>query len=393
MSQPIPKRVSEANPDLVQEPIEYTLILDMNSIMKTCMVDDKVNTNGERYGMIFQTLLQIKNLLNKVDFSNVYAMFDGNLGGELRFKYLAEYKANRHKNFDVSSVKSDYYKEMDKFIKRVLDKRNKEKDPKKVTEDESLFIQKGILLQMLDELCIRVLEFEKCEGDDLIGYFVKQKKQNNRVYMVSNDNDLTQLISNEKYVAQYLIRFKDIVSENNFKKYFNFHVSNVVLNKILLGDNSDCISGVKGLGDKTLFTMMPEIKERKVELWEVIKRAKDLNEQRVKEKKKPLAVYDNIINGVTNGLQKDLYEINNKIINLSEPLLTQEAIDGLNDMMYAPMDVTDRSLSNLYKLVLKYGIDELVDSNRFANFFSSFNGLREKETKFYNKWLSENGHS
>ena len=390
MVQPIPKKTVLANPEIIQDPIEYSLILDMNSIMKTCMVDDKVNTKGERYGMVFQVLLQIKNLLNKVDFSNVYAMYDGNSSGILRFKYLAEYKANRSKNYDLSEVKSDYYKEMDKFVKRVLDKRNKEKDPKKVTEDESLFIQKDILVQALDELCIRQLEYENCEGDDLIAYYIKQKRPNNRVYIVSNDNDLTQLISNEKYVAQYMIRLKNFVTEKNFNQYFDYNISNVVLTKILLGDQSDCISGVKGLGTKTLFDMMPEIKERKVELWEVIKRAKELNEQRVKDKKKPLAVYDNIINGVTNGLQKDLYEINNKIINLSEPLLTQEAIDGINDMMYAPMDVTDRSLANLYKLVLKYGIDELVDSNRFANFFSSFNGLREKETKYYNKWLSEN---
>ena len=59
----------------------------MNSIMKMSMVDKRLNTNGEEYGMVFQTLLQIKLQLQRKDFNFIYAMYDGNNSGVLRYNY------------------------------------------------------------------------------------------------------------------------------------------------------------------------------------------------------------------------------------------------------------------------------------------------------------------
>ena len=137
---------------------------------------------------------------------------------------------------------------------------------------------------------------------------------------------------------------------------------------------------------------MPELLERPVTVEEVVERAKELADERVKNKQKEKKVLYNIINQITDGSHPEnkLYEINRIIMDLKNPLLTDEAIEGLNDMMYAPMDVSDRKIDNVYKLVLKYNLDEWKDSNRFSNFFSVFNTVRDKETKYYNKWLKEN---
>ena len=57
---------------------------------------------------------------------------------------------------------------------------------------------------------------DKTEGDDLIAYYVKNKKSNDRVVIVSADEDLTQLIS--ETVCIYNPRLKKFISHKNFKE-------------------------------------------------------------------------------------------------------------------------------------------------------------------------------
>ena len=115
---------------------------------------------------------------------------------------------------------------------------------------------------------------------------------------------------------------------------------------------------------------------------EVIQKAREINEKRVSEKKKPLKWAENIVNCVTNGCQGEkIYEINEKIIDLKNPLMSNEAKELLESIMYAPIDPTDRTMENLYNIVLKYDIDKLKDSTTFGNFFAEFMYLIDKEKK------------
>ena len=161
-----------------------------------------------------------------------------------------------------------------------------------------------------------------------------------------------------------------------------YNYQNVVLKKMICGDPSDNIKGIKGVGEKTLFDNFSEFKTRKVELEEVVSRARQINEERKKNKKKPLKWAENIVNRVTDGVQGDMvYEINRKIIDLRNPLMTDEAKELMESIMYAPMDSEDRSLENLYNIILKYDIDKLKDSTTFGNFFNEYVTIMEKEKK------------
>ena len=161
-----------------------------------------------------------------------------------------------------------------------------------------------------------------------------------------------------------------------------YNYQNVVLKKMLCGDASDNIKGIKGLGEKTLFSNFEEFKKRKVTLEEVIEKAKKINENRVLEKKKPLKWAENIVNRVTDGCQgENIYEINEKIIDLKNPLMTDEAKELIESIMYAPIDPTNRNMENLYNIVIKYDIDKLKDSTTFGNFFSEFMYIIDKEKK------------
>ena len=72
-------------------------------------------------------------------------------------------------------------------------------------------------MRYFNELYIRWIFDEKTEGDDLIAYYVKNKKPNDKVVIVSGDEDLTQLISDT--VCIYNPRLKKFVSHKIFKEF------------------------------------------------------------------------------------------------------------------------------------------------------------------------------
>lgn len=392
MQQPIPRKIKEEKPELIKEKSTYTLLIDGNSLLEISFHGDKrLNSRGEHVGGIFQFLLQLKILLSKGDFDSCYVFWDGDNSGEYRAHIYPEYKANRDKNYSFENSKSEYYKQMDDFVKNVLNKQRlkKEKTPEKLNEKESFHRQKRTLEAYLEELFIRQVSCNKIEGDDLIAYYCLHKKPNDKVVIVSGDRDLTQLIDED--ICLYEPRLKKFISTKNHIKEIGYHHKNVLVKKIITGDISDNIKGVKGVGEKTLFELIPEIKEKEITLNDVIEKCKVLNKKRIEEKKKPLSSYENIINGVTDGIHRGkLYEINEKIINLKKPILDDESTEMMNDMMYIPIDCDDRGMNNLYKMIIRDDIFELIDSDKFANFFSIYNKIIDKEKMLFKKWLIEN---
>jgi hypothetical protein len=108
--------------------------------------------------------------------------------------------------------------------------------------------------------------------------------------------------------------------------------------------------------------------------------------ERINNKKKPLKWQENIVNGVSRGdYDGNFYEINKKIIDLSEPLISDEAKDELNNMMYNVQDPEGRSFKNLYKYIVEDDITELRNENKFAGFFEPFKSLADKEISRYKK--------
>ena len=125
MRQVIRKTIKETH-NVTDEPPIYTLLLDMNSIMKMSLIDKRVNSDGLEYGMVYQTLLQIKKQLEKKDFNFVYAFYDGDNSGQLRYDLYKDYKANRDKNY--SDSKSEYDKKIEAYCKKVIEySKNKKK--------------------------------------------------------------------------------------------------------------------------------------------------------------------------------------------------------------------------------------------------------------------------
>ena len=391
MIQPIPKKIIEANKLSDDKPF-YTLLVDGNSLLEVAFNGDpRINSRGEHIGGVFQFLLQLKILLAKRDFDFIYVFWDGNNSGQRRFDIYPEYKGNRDKTYKDDNISSDYYKNIDNFCKRVLDRKPKPIDPEKLKRKEVFHTERKIIQEYLEELFVRQVMCDEIEGDDLVAYYCLHKKPNERIIIVSGDRDLTQLLDIDEFICMYIPVMKKFITPKNHIEELGYSQKNVLIKKMLCGDSSDNIKGIKGLGEKTFFELIPEAKDREVKLYEIIDRCKKLNEDRIQNKLKPLKVYDNILNQVSDGIHNgNVFEINKKIIDLKHPLLSRDAIDMIEDLMYAPIDGDGRSMSNLYKLIVRDDITELVDSDRFSTFFSTFNKSIDKEKKFYEKWLKEN---
>ena len=417
MSQPVRQTIQATHPELGAKPF-YTLIIDGNNLLRQSMADEKVNADGLHYGGIFQFLLQIRMMLTSdYKYDYVYVVFDDTDSGILRYQIYNEYKANRDKNYARHLMEggtgevSDYWRRLNRTIKgmekAIYNKSQKrrraeerdmneeerraheERQKKKEIVDENFERERNLIMMYCIELSIRVLFDDKTEGDDFIAYYVQHKKPEERIVIVSTDNDLTQLIS--PTVAVYNRFLKKYLNVKNFKKIKGYPVENVTLKKIFCGDVSDNVGNIKGLSENRLMELMPEIAERPVTVEEVKQRAQEKIDERMQEKKKPLQWHENIIHGVSNkDYEGDFYEINRRIIDLSQPLLTESAERDIEAMMYAPLEPDDKSFSNLYTMVKRDKIEDLVDPNKFSNFFVPFKELADREKRRYLEAMQEN---
>jgi 5'-3' exonuclease len=245
------------------------------------LVDKTMNNDGLEYGAVLAFLRMLGNVLNKKDFDYCMVTWDGEGSGVLRWRFYEDYKANRDKNYALHDPSmTDYQRRMIEYEKKVIAYSRKKRgmaDTKKEEDDESFERQKMIIKSILEELCIPQYEYENTEGDDIIAYYVKNRNENEKVVIVSSDKDLTQLICDD--VIVYNPRLRDFITKDNSVSKIGITHENVVLEKILCGDASDNIKGVKGLGETTLLKLFPFLKENKADLSLVIERSKQLLEE------------------------------------------------------------------------------------------------------------------
>ena len=129
------------------------------------------------------------------------------------------------------------------------------------TPDE-LKKQFPIAKKLLTAMGIKYYEIDNYEADDIIGTFAKFCDDDPDFIgtIVSSDKDLLQLISNDVDIK--LLKQKDYIryNEKTFEEDYGIKPINVIDLKALMGDSSDNIPGVKGVGEKTALKLLHEYK-------------------------------------------------------------------------------------------------------------------------------------
>ena len=206
--------------------MERLLILDSNALLNRAFyaipeltTSEGIHTNAV-YGFV-NMLFKMKEEL-KPDY--IVAAFDKK-GPTFRHKEYEDYKAGRKKM------------------------------PSELAE------QFPIIKELLGLLSITKYELEGFEADDIIGSLAKYAEKNNiEVYIVTGDKDALQLASENINV---LITKKGVseVAKYDYKTFveeFSVTPTQFIDVKGLMGDKSDNIPGVPGVGEKTAYKLIQE---------------------------------------------------------------------------------------------------------------------------------------
>lgn len=333
-----------------------TLLVDGNALFKRGYHGsrDALNKDGDHVGGIYQFVTVLKMLLSKDVYHRVYVMWDGNFSGKLRYDIYKDYKSGRGKNYEEGTEPDDKEEKLQQFKVK----------------------------QYLYHLSIRQVGDEITEADDYIALYCNSKLPNEDITIVTSDRDICQLINND--IRVWLLDKRLYLTTDNYKEHFNHHLRNLALLKVIAGDNSDSIKGIKGVKETTLLKHFPFIAERETSLEEILEETAKIQEFRLAEKKKPLAALTNLLTSNTDGIQgQNIYEINRKLVDLSEPLVTETAMEHLSDVINTPLS-TDREITEVYKMLERDGVQDMIQEYYMTDYFLPFKKLIDREKRMNN---------
>ena len=211
---------------------DHILIVDaMNTLIRSFSLLKAMNPSGAHIGGLVGFLRSLGYVTRIFDPTRVLIIWDGKGGSSNRKNIDPNYKAQR------ATSRITHWGLYD----------NKEE------ETEALIGQLFRTQDYLECLPLQQIVIEKLEADDIIAYLAKRASNaGKKVTIVSSDKDFYQLI--DKNIQVYAPVKKKTFTMNNIKEEIGVLPQNYNIVKALLGDNSDNIPGVKGLGIKTILS-------------------------------------------------------------------------------------------------------------------------------------------
>jgi DNA polymerase-1 len=239
------------------------LIDGLNTYIRAFAATPTMNDDGGHVGGITGFLMSIAAVIRTQRPSRVIIMFDG-AGGSLRRRQIFDdYKGNRrtrvklNRTYDFSTIDD---------------------------EEDARKRQLMMLVALLRCLPITIMAPQHVEADDVIAYLAQiTEERDGKAIILSTDKDFLQLV-NEKITVWNPIKKKMYRPESVLEDY-GIHPANFLLYRVLSGDDSDNIPGVKGVGEKTLTKHFPQITTgEKMTVNELIKAAEEKSKVKVCQK-------------------------------------------------------------------------------------------------------------
>jgi DNA polymerase-1 len=216
---------------------DHILIVDsMNTFIRSFAMLQSMNPQGHHTGGLVGFLRSLGFLTRTIDPTRIICVFDGQASSSSRKNIDPEYKANRN-------------------IKRIT---NWELFDNKEDEYASMTMQMGRLINYLQCLPITLISIDKVEADDTISYLAQEfGKRDKKVTIVSSDKDFLQIV--DENINVYSPIKKKTYGKKEVEEEVGMLPENYLIMKSLLGDNSDNLTGIKGLGPKTLIKEFPDL--------------------------------------------------------------------------------------------------------------------------------------
>lgn len=243
---------------------DHILVVDaMNMLIRSFSLLKAMNPTGHHIGGLVGFLRSLGYVTRIFDPTRVIIVWDGKGGSANRKNIDPNYKAQR------ATSRITHWGLYDT----------------KAEETEALIGQLLRTQDYLECLPVQQIMMEKLEADDIIAYIAKRASVSNvkKCTIISSDKDFLQLVDDT--IEVYAPVKKKTFTESNIFEELKVLPENYNIVKALLGDNSDNLPGVKGLGIKTLIKEFPKLhKDPKCDLQYVYDTcAAKLEEDKVKK--------------------------------------------------------------------------------------------------------------
>lgn len=242
-----------------------TLIIDaMNIFVRSYVVVPSMSEHGHHVGGTLGFLKSLGSYSRKFSPNRIIVVWEGG-GSPRRRALLKEYKGNRK---PVRLNRSDIYEDIP-------------------DSQENFNYQVAATTKLLSHTVVEQMYVSDCEADDVIGYLAKNILSD-KVIIASSDKDFYQLL--KPNVSMYSPTKKKIITHEHVREDHGISSINFATARCFVGDNSDNINGVRGVGLKSLAKRFPILRNDDfVSCDDIIKLCREVPE------KKRIKLHQNIL--------------------------------------------------------------------------------------------------
>jgi len=298
----------------------HLLVIDgLNTFIRVFSAVPALNDDGQHIGGVTGFLRSVAAVVRLIKPTRCVIVFDGKGGSKRRKELFPEYKANR-----ANKTAFNRYQEFASLE----------------DEQDSMKRQFGRMVQYLNCLPVTTLSIDNVEADDIMAYIANEiyTEDDNRVTICSTDRDFLQLVNNR--ISVWSPIKKKMYTPSVMQEEFGFSSKNYLLYRSFIGDKSDNIPGLKGVGPKSLIKYFPMFTEdRELSVQEIVEYANNVD--------KKYKVHELVSNN------KELLDLNYRLMQLKEvdinggaKMLTlnkvQGDIDKLNTYEFKKMFMADK---------------------------------------------------
>ena len=317
------------------------LIVDgLNSFIRVFSAVPLVNDDGDHIGGYVGFMRSIAAVIRQFKPTRCIIVFDGKGGPARRKKMHSGYKEGR--------TMSTRFNRREDVGEQSVEK-----------EIESMRTQMGKLSEYLQCLPITLISIDNIEADDAIAYLATDvfRPKGSEVIIMSDDKDFIQLIDAKTSVWRPVE--KKYYTPKEVVDRFGIPSHNFIHYKVFMGDGSDNIKGINGIGIKTLQSKFPLLLEDKIASIE------DVLEY-CKARKDEHKVYKTVLD-------------NESVMRLNWRLMSLEELEIGANFKLMIIDMANRPISvlNMYLFKKMFMLDKLysVIPNVDSWLNTSFNSL------------------
>ena len=283
----------------------HILIIDgLNTFIRVFSAVPALNDDGEHIGGVTGFLRSVASTIRQIKPTRCVVVFDGKGGSVRRRKIYSDYKANR-------AVKTKFNRH-EEFAS---------------LEDESASMKHQFtrIIEYMQCLPVTMMAIDNIEADDAIGYIANEMytDEKHKVTIVSTDRDFLQLVNNR--ISVWSPVKKKLYTPQVLREEFGFSEKNYLLYRTFIGDKSDNIPGLDGVGLKSLLKYFPLFTEdREITIDEIVEYA-----QSVEKKYK---VHEQVANN------KHVLELNHDLMQLKDVDIPGNTKLLIADIMRRPVE-------------------------------------------------------